>query len=53
MLKETSKRLDRLCDFTKSIKLENVNQNFHQRNDIKCLQGKSIEIIMFLCFCNH
>ena len=39
MLKETSKRLDRLFDFTKSIKLENVNQNLHQRNKIKCLQG--------------
>ena len=53
MLKETSKRLDRLCDFTKSIKLENVSQNLHQRNNIKCLQGKSIQIIIFLFFCNH
>ena len=39
MLKETSKRLDRLCDFTKSIKLEKMNQNVNQRNNIKCLQG--------------
>ena len=44
MLKETSKRLDRLCDFTKSIKLENVNQNLYQRYNIECLQGISIKI---------
>ena len=31
MLKETSKRLDRLWDFNESTMLENVNQNLYQR----------------------
>ena len=51
MLKETSKRLDRLCDFTKSIKLEKMNQNVNQRNNIKCLQGmKSIVFRLIFWF---
>ena len=35
MLKETSKRLDRLSDFNESTKLANVNQISYQRYDIE------------------